>query len=79
MAVQGHGGSALGEPSGFLMRFSALVHAHRGRLLSYARRRGLDADDALDAVQDSFISFSRLAEAQTIADEKRRFAQPVGR
>lgn len=53
---------------GFLAGMSALVHLHRGRLLAYARRRGLDAEDALDAVQDSFITFFELPEARRIAD-----------
>jgi RNA polymerase sigma factor (sigma-70 family) len=57
---------ALATP-GFLTRVSALVHTHRERLLSYARRRGLDAEEALDAVQDSFISFLGLPEAPSIA------------
>lgn len=46
-----------------------LVHRHRERLLAYARRRGLGAEDALDAVQDGFVSFLRLPEAQAIAHE----------
>lgn len=52
---------------GFLPWVATLVHAHRTRLLAYARRRGLDAEDALDAVQDSFGSFLRLPEARAIA------------
>lgn len=61
------GEGALHAAPGFLSWVAALVHAHRGRLLSYARRRGLDAEDALDAVQDSFVSFLRLPEARGIA------------
>jgi RNA polymerase sigma-70 factor (ECF subfamily) len=49
------------------MWVSHLVHAHRGRLLAYARRRGLDAEEALDAVQDGFVSFLRLPQARAIA------------
>jgi len=49
---------------------AALVHAHRARLLSYARRRGLDVEEALDAVQDSFITFLGLPEAQAIAQDQ---------
>src|SRR5262249_29717255 len=59
----------LHAPPGFLGWVSQLVRRHRERLLAYARRRGLDAEDALDAVQDSFISFLRLPEAQAIARE----------
>lgn len=52
---------------GFLEWVAALVHGHRATLISYARRHGLDAEDALDAVQDSFLSFLRLPEARDLA------------
>jgi len=55
---------------GFASGLAALVHAHRARLLAYARRRGLDADEALDAVQDSFITFLGLPEARAIARDE---------
>jgi RNA polymerase sigma factor (sigma-70 family) len=55
-------------PPGFLGWVSDLVLAHRAQLLSYARRQGLGAEDALDAVQDGFISFLKLPEARAIAD-----------
>lgn len=64
------GDSAFHAPPGFLGWVAALVHAHRGRLIGYARRRGLDAEDALDAVQDSFISFLRLPEARGVAHQE---------
>jgi RNA polymerase sigma factor (sigma-70 family) len=64
------GESALHAPPGFLGWVAALVHTHRGRLIGYARRRGLGAEDALDAVQDSFISFLRLPEARGIAHQE---------
>ena len=54
---------------GFFAWVSGLVHTHRERLLAYARRRGLGAEDALDAVQDSFVSFLRLPEARGIAHD----------
>lgn len=60
---------ALRAGPGFLAWVSGLVHAHRERLLAYARRRGLGAEEALDAVQDSFVSFLRLPEARSIAHE----------
>jgi RNA polymerase sigma-70 factor (ECF subfamily) len=52
---------------GFVAWVADLVHRHRGRLLTYARRRGLSPADALDVVQDSFASFLTLPEAQSIA------------
>jgi RNA polymerase sigma-70 factor (ECF subfamily) len=45
------------------------VHTHRARLVAYARRRGLDGEEALDAVQEGFVSFLRLPEARTIATD----------
>ncbi|HEV8548747.1 MAG TPA: sigma-70 family RNA polymerase sigma factor [Polyangiaceae bacterium] len=60
---------ALESGPGFFVWVSALVHAHRERLLAYARRRGLGAEEALDAVQDSFVSFLKLPEARGIAHE----------
>lgn len=55
-------------PHGFLSWVAVLVHKHRARLLVYARRRGLNAQDALDAVQDCFVAFLRLPEARAITD-----------
>jgi RNA polymerase sigma-70 factor (ECF subfamily) len=52
---------------GFTVWVAEMVHRHRGRLLSYARRRGLAPEDALDVVQDSFASFLTLPQAQSIA------------
>lgn len=54
-------------PPGFLAWVSHLVHAHRARLLAYARRQGLAAEDALDAVQDAFIAFLTVPQARAIA------------
>lgn len=68
-AVQVQGAGVHRARLGFLSGVSVLVHTHRERLLAYARRRGLDAEDALDAVQDSFISFLELPEARTTAHE----------
>lgn len=58
----------LHAPPGFLSWVAMLVHEHRSRLLAYARSQGLSAEDALDAVQESFISFMRLPEAREIAN-----------
>lgn len=56
-------------PPGFLGWVSRLVRAHRATLLGNARRRGLSADDALDAVQDAFLVFLRLPEARAMGED----------
>jgi RNA polymerase sigma-70 factor (ECF subfamily) len=58
---------SLHAPPGFVAWVAQLVHRHRARLLTYARRRGLAPADALDVVQDTFASFLTLPEAQSIA------------
>src|SRR4051794_7847879 len=68
-ASRSDGELMLHAPPGFLAWVAQLVHAHRGRLLAYARSRGLDSERALDAVQDAFISFLRLPEARAIAKD----------
>ena len=55
--------------SGFLTWVAELVHSHRARLLGFARRSGLEGEDALDAVQDAFASFITLPHARGIAQE----------
>ena len=60
-------GPAAHTAPGFLAWVAELVHAHRSQLLAYARRRGLAAEDALDAVQDGFVHFLKLPEARAIA------------
>jgi RNA polymerase sigma-70 factor, ECF subfamily len=59
----------LHAPPGFLPWVAQLVHAHRHRLVAYARKRGLDAEDSLDAVQECFVSFLRLPQARSMARE----------
>ncbi|MBL8802472.1 MAG: sigma-70 family RNA polymerase sigma factor [Planctomycetes bacterium] len=54
-------------PPDFFAWVAGLVHRHRTELLRYARRRGLEAEDALDAVQDAFVTFLDLPGAREIA------------
>ncbi len=63
------GDAALHAPPGFLVWVAELVHSHRDRLLAYARKCGLDAEEALDAVQDGFVSFLRVPQARSVARE----------
>jgi RNA polymerase sigma-70 factor (ECF subfamily) len=52
----------------FLGWVTALVHQHRARLVRVARQQGLRADDALDCVQDAFMSFLTLPQARLLVD-----------
>src|SRR3974377_185831 len=54
--------SATGEES-FFGWVTQLVHAHRGRLAGIVQREGVRADDALDCVQEAFLSFLQLPQA----------------
>ncbi len=58
--------TAHAEP-GFQSWVATLVHQHRARLLAYARRDGLEGEEALDAVQECFVSFLKLPAARSIA------------
>lgn len=46
-----------------------LVHQHRGRLVTEARREGLTADEALDCAQESFQSFLLLPQARLLVEQ----------
>jgi RNA polymerase sigma-70 factor, ECF subfamily len=43
-----------------------LVHQHRARLARVVRREGVRADDALDCVQEAFLSFLNLPQARLL-------------
>jgi len=45
---------------------TALVHRHRARLIRVVRREGVRADDALDCVQEAFLSFLNLPQARLL-------------
>ena len=51
---------------GFYAWVTGLVHEHRGRLVRLARREGVLAEDALDCVQEAFISFLALPQARLV-------------
>jgi RNA polymerase sigma-70 factor (ECF subfamily) len=51
------------RPSDELRRFQAIYEAHYDAVVAYARRRTADADDAQDAVAETFtITWRRVAE-----------------
>jgi RNA polymerase sigma-70 factor, ECF subfamily len=51
---------------GFFGWVTRLVHTHRGRLSRLVIREGVRADDALDCVQDAFLSFLQLPQARLL-------------
>ena len=48
---------------------TSLVHVNRARLLRLVRREGVRADDALDCVQEAFLSFLGLPQARLLVDQ----------
>ena len=55
-----------GREESFFGWVTQLVHVHRGRLARIAQREGVRADDALDCVQDAFLSFLKLPQARLL-------------
>jgi RNA polymerase sigma factor (sigma-70 family) len=51
---------------GFFGWVTGLVHAHRARLSRLVVREGVRADDALDCVQEAFLSFLQLPQARRL-------------
>jgi len=54
---------------GFFDWVTALVHANRARLVRLVRREGVRADDALDCVQEAFLSFLSLPQARLLVGQ----------
>lgn len=52
--------------AGFFGWVTQLVHTHRARLFRLAVREGVRADDALDCVQEAFLSFLQLPQARLL-------------
>jgi RNA polymerase sigma-70 factor (ECF subfamily) len=48
---------------------TALVHANRTRLVRVVRREGVRANDALDCVQETFLSFLSLPQARLLVGQ----------
>jgi RNA polymerase sigma factor (sigma-70 family) len=46
-----------------------LVHAHRGRLAQVVQWEGVRASDALDCVQEAFVSFLALPQARLLVEQ----------
>jgi RNA polymerase sigma-70 factor (ECF subfamily) len=59
------------QPSeGFFGWVTQLVHTHRARLSRLVVREGVRADDALDCVQEAFLSFLQLPQARLLVDRE---------
>ncbi len=46
-----------------------MVHQHRSRLVRVVRREGVNAEDALDCVQEAFYNFLALPQARLLVEE----------
>ena len=57
-----------GRGAGFHGWITDLVHDHRARLVRIVRREGLRAEDALDCVQETFLSFLNLPQARLLVE-----------
>jgi RNA polymerase sigma-70 factor (ECF subfamily) len=55
-----------GQGDSFYGWVTLLVHRHRARLARAVRREGVRADDALDCVQEAFLSFLNLPQARLL-------------
>ena len=68
--------NALSEQhEGFFGWVTQLVHAHRARLSRLVVREGVRADDALDCVQEAFLSFLQLPQARLLVGSSEESAR----
>jgi len=58
--------ASAGHAEGFSGWVTELVHQHRAHLIRVVRREGVRADDALDCVQEAFLSFFNLPQARLL-------------
>jgi RNA polymerase sigma-70 factor (ECF subfamily) len=70
---------AVARPEGSFVRWvSELARVHSRGLAAAARKEGLGADDALDAVQETFQTFLLLPQARSLVEEPRESASLLG-
>ncbi len=70
------------QAEGFFGWVTELVHTHRARLSRLVVREGVRADDALDCVQEAFMSFLQLPQARLLVgspDESARLLSTLAR
>lgn len=60
---------ALQDDPGFFSWVTRLVRDHREALASVARSEGLHAEDALDAVQEAFVTYLGLPHARKLSND----------
>lgn len=58
-----------GSDESFFGWVTQLVHAQRGRLARIVQREGVRASDALDCVQEAFVTFLTLPQARLLVDQ----------
>jgi RNA polymerase sigma-70 factor (ECF subfamily) len=67
------------RPDGSFVRWvSELARVHSRGLAAAARKEGLGAEDALDAVQEAFQTFLLLPQARSLVEEPRESASLLG-
>ncbi len=66
------------EKGSFVRWVSELAWVHSRGLASVARKEGLGAEDALDAVQEAFQTFLLLPQARSLVEEPRESANLLG-
>ncbi len=54
---------------GFIAWITRLLREHRSELVGIAQREGLTGTDPLDAVQEAFITFLRVAHARKLSED----------
>src|SRR5215468_11505119 len=64
-----------GPPEGFFGWVTQLVHTHRARLSRLVVREGVRAEDALDCVQEAFLSFLQLPQARLLVGSQQESAR----
>ncbi len=57
------------DETGFFAWVTRLVREHRSELAAVARKEGLLAEEAFDAVQEAFTTFLRLPHSRRLANE----------
>lgn len=55
--------------TGFTAWVEQLAHRHTRRLAALAQREGLAGDDAIDAVQEAFVTFLQLPQSRSMASD----------